>query len=408
MRRAWVGILAGMIVCSEPVAGQTLGEWLNDRVDEAVAARLSQRSAGRQVEAPALARGATGLLNTPSFADLVGVALTLVPVGSDAGEDGTGTTAVTLTPYSILSAVLGLDPDNPIELHRHRGWRSVALTLGTEEANEESGAERATLVGVKYLVLDKQRIDPASQTVRDLRTALGIAGTAFRQISDEVQDSLFNWVGPSLGMSNVDFINQLSNSATALPSYLQLIGSDRIAVLYDIIAARVDPFVRARRAADQVVEGLRSAPQLSIDVQSRLVDSGQDEVRLGVVFDLGLNDRTNWTFNGAATVRPGIDEAEDQWGATVASGFRIALGDDGSVGPDPIAVDLGFDGTFLDEQSPTWRLQGKLQIPVTEGISVPISVTWASRTTLVDESDVIGRVGFTVDTSRLLGATGGG
>jgi hypothetical protein len=58
----------------------------------------------------------------------------------------------------------------------------------------------------------------------------------------------------------------------------------------------------------------------------------------------------------------------------------------------------------MESATPTWRLQGKLAVPILEGVTLPVSVTWASRDDLVMESDVFGRVGFTVDTSRLLAA----
>ncbi len=48
--------------------------------------------------------------------------------------------------------------------------------------------------------------------------------------------------------------------------------------------------------------------------------------------------------------------------------------------------------------------QAKLTIPLPfmPGLEMPISFSFASRTELVNEADVRGRVGFTFDVSRLL------
>jgi hypothetical protein len=46
-------------------------------------------------------------------------------------------------------------------------------------------------------------------------------------------------------------------------------------------------------------------------------------------------------------------------------------------------------------------VQGKLTIPTKDAVSIPISVTWASRTELVKESDVRGNIGITFDLDKL-------
>ena len=46
-------------------------------------------------------------------------------------------------------------------------------------------------------------------------------------------------------------------------------------------------------------------------------------------------------------------------------------------------------------------LQGKLTIPTKSSVSIPISVTWASRTELIKESDVRGNIGISFDLDKL-------
>lgn len=46
-------------------------------------------------------------------------------------------------------------------------------------------------------------------------------------------------------------------------------------------------------------------------------------------------------------------------------------------------------------------VQGKLTIPTADAVSIPISVTWASRTELIKESDVRGNIGISLDLDKL-------
>lgn len=46
-------------------------------------------------------------------------------------------------------------------------------------------------------------------------------------------------------------------------------------------------------------------------------------------------------------------------------------------------------------------VQGKLTIPTKSAVSIPISVSWASRTELIKESDVRGNIGITFDLDKL-------
>ena len=48
-------------------------------------------------------------------------------------------------------------------------------------------------------------------------------------------------------------------------------------------------------------------------------------------------------------------------------------------------------------------LQGRVDIPVMDGVTVPVSVRWANhRDLFTDKDEVIGHFGIDVDTSKLL------
>jgi hypothetical protein len=74
-------------------------------------------------------------------------------------------------------------------------------------------------------------------------------------------------------------------------------------------------------------------------------------------------------------------------------------------GRDPMTVSLAGIGEWSSDDRPMiGRLQVKFTLPlpgVVAGLTVPISVTFANRTELIDEHEVRGQVGFTIDLSKI-------
>ena len=56
----------------------------------------------------------------------------------------------------------------------------------------------------------------------------------------------------------------------------------------------------------------------------------------------------------------------------------------------------------MAEMEDTYKGQLKVTIPIFDGVELPVSLTVANRTELVKETEVLGLLGFTVDTTRLL------
>lgn len=74
----------------------------------------------------------------------------------------------------------------------------------------------------------------------------------------------------------------------------------------------------------------------------------------------------------------------------------------GNVAPGSGIVLPGTAATLLGTKGNIFVAQTKLTIPVTNTIKVPISVTAANRKELINEQDIRGQVGFTVDLDGLL------
>ncbi len=112
----------------------------------------------------------------------------------------------------------------------------------------------------------------------------------------------------------------------------------------------------------------------------------------------------HWTLNAGLDIREGTDLLDEQVGGTIATQIAFQLGPQALAGRKPIDISLAADGVFIDDPGTLVQLQAKLTLPIVDGIDLPISATWANRTELVDENEVFGRFGFTIDTSRLAAA----
>ena len=66
----------------------------------------------------------------------------------------------------------------------------------------------------------------------------------------------------------------------------------------------------------------------------------------------------------------------------------------------PVTLGLSLDLQIAGGDT-KYKTQLKLDLPVTAGVIIPISLTWADRPEVIDEKEVRGLFGFTIDTSKL-------
>jgi hypothetical protein len=69
---------------------------------------------------------------------------------------------------------------------------------------------------------------------------------------------------------------------------------------------------------------------------------------------------------------------------------------------EPILISAAYQLSRLEEANDAIHIaQVKVSIPVTTGVTLPLSVTYASRTDLIDEDEVRGNFGFSLDLDKL-------
>ncbi|MEP6915366.1 MAG: hypothetical protein ABJC89_06955 [Acidobacteriota bacterium] len=415
-------VVAGAVLLSAvPAHAQnTFDQWLNGRLMAMVKTASPQHE--NQVEPPSIAGASTNLVDFSSAPDLVGLSLDIA--GAATGAFGEGPKSLTVNGYTIRTAVTGENPLNPAVLASTAGWRRWSASVGREAGAQPGGS--AHLLGFKLLAIDSRDIATAAnqRAFNSLASAGSSAGTAFANMRSAVQDYLFETLnrdppttGPAHDAQLVAFITTQLSGGT-LAETLGLLTDDQSAALDARIATAVAKETLLRDRITQILRDIRLKPQLAVSYQSKLREGdGADEQRWEGIFDYGLSDRLGLTMNGSFDLTDRKLEANTRKGRVagelqvdlarlrpVASGGLSVL-----TTPRPsLRLSVAGEAEWSNKAKDPGihKVQAKFTIPVPQlkGVNIPVSVTWASRSALIKESDIRGLVGFTVDFSKLVDA----
>jgi hypothetical protein len=157
-------------------------------------------------------------------------------------------------------------------------------------------------------------------------------------------------------------------------------------------------------ATREAVESIRRAPQFSLAFNTKQRRIGIDEYTGTLIFDYGVADRVNLSLNGAYLYNDSNLVGGDLRGFRFAGQLRFQLNRENLMGKKPLFFDVSAQGNWMNNIDAVYKAQGKLTIPIADGIEFPISVTYANHTDLINEKEVRGQFGFTLDTARLVRA----
>jgi len=191
------------------------------------------------------------------------------------------------------------------------------------------------------------------------------------------------------------------------PNYRQKLGEDIAKAVDEFIDqqltdAELIAFRNLNESARNAVENIRRAPQLSLAFTTKQRRVGIDEYLGTLIFDYGLADRINVTLNAAYSYNDSQFIGGDLRGFKFGGQMRFQLTRENLLGKKPLFFDVATQGSWMNNTDAIYKAQGKLTIPIADGIDFPISVTYANRTNLIDEKEVRGQFGFTLDTARLM------
>lgn len=403
---------------------QDFTDWMQKRLQMATAPLVGASTPGKQVETPSIADSSSTLVDKAGAPDLIGIALQFFNLGKD--SEG-APASVTLSAFTLRTAILGLDPNRPEVYADGRHWRRVSGSFGRESADATTGVGEAQLIGVKFLVWDRR--DPTRpENVAALQDALRQSSTTLemarefelvlreiggrlgpRLLEEERKESGATAVPQQFGEEELQTFLEERLGAGQHAETLKRLTADDLAAVDTLLIERVAPIVRTQReAALHSIKALKQAPQLSLSYQAKLRDDdGADEHAWQGMFDYGVANRMSISVNVALSrlSRPITDAT---MGGRVAFEAQFQLTGGGSSLADllrvsaPLTLSTSYAGEWDEIKEDVHKLQAKLTIPLPallKGLSLPVSVTVASRRELIDEAEVRGQVGFTIDFS---------
>jgi hypothetical protein len=397
-----VAALACVAVLAAPLpAQQGLANWLNARIDSLVAARIAQRDGAKTPDIPALSASDAALVDRAALPDIVGISLTLP--GQPASRTGPqpSATSISGTLYSLWALLKGSNAlDQSFYLRSPFARRfAVSATFDTDSLGKTTG-----LVQAKIVILDRGNAVAAAAGA--LAGPLAHATAAYGRLVDSVQMILFRRVGEPRRRQLLPFINLLSDSA-GFAQVLSLAGPPAVDAVDAAIAQELGSFEELRDGVSAAVEAARARPQLAIGVTAHTSASVASQARAVLILDYRARQSLDLTFNAGLEHLRAIGPLPQHTRVAVAGQLLLRLTPDrGMSGRGPVSFTLAGSGAF-DTKSGNqnvFKIQARLTLPLAEGVSVPVSTTWASRTDLINEDHVRGLVGFSFDLGQVLGA----
>ena len=413
-------------IWAQEKAPQDFSRWMDQRIDAVIAhgrANLDRRSATRQNEATTASSTTTSLLDRSSAPEFLGVALNLAGLSgqfSDRKNDDNNADAIaaTSTAYALYAFAIGQSPLNP-ELYckpTSRQLRNLSFTVGydNQKDKEVKGvSNNATSIALKYLFINER--DACGFEIPAFRELAVLAAQARSNIDLAVQAYLCDNIEKKGGVPCTDEEKKNFNRSKLLQAtafaelYIQLTDTQRDAI-DKIVLARVEPLVKLSEAAVGAIQRVNTGRQAAIMVSAKLADGGTNKYNTMLILDYGRHAQLGLTANLGFDYLD-VPNEKNTYGGMLAGQieYRFGLGEvrqtgvrELFTGRDPVSVSAGVKADLMTDAKPIYQGQIKLKIPITDGIELPISLTFANRTELIDESEVRGQIGFTIDTSRLI------
>jgi len=290
----------------------------------------------------------------------------------------------------------------------------VYFTLGQEVPKDEMANtnNRSTIFGAKFLIWDMRDAAHPSNLKRLGRhyEKVGNATRNLNVVIDNIGEYLSaTAIGPGPKASQAaktEFLNKLEVPAE-FQKILSLLTVKDLDAINKIIEDGLGPELEVADDTRQVIEEIRKAPQFSLAFQAKTRREGRDEYRAEAILDLGVSGRVNGSLNGSFIYMDSKVIGGDIRAGAVSGQLQFQITPEKKLsGRDPIYFYLAGEGKWMSGMDAIGKVQAKIKIPLVEGISIPISFTYATRADLIDEKEVRGQFGFTFDVARLIKTLG--
>lgn len=286
------------------------------------------------------------------------------------------------------------DPRTPDEINAEIQQLQLQINAGQNE-----GANRARIVALESQLRFKDQAKARGEVIEKYRATAAID---FEKLFDETKKRS-EWTEGEQEYYNVGFIRNVLRKDFQLV-LRDLTPAERLQ-LEQFVDARLNPFVELGTTVRKALENIRNQPQFSFSVLTKTRKDGDDEYTADLIYERGMTTRTFLTLNGGFKYKDSPLIGGDTRGGSASGQLQFQVtSEDSLITKSPIYLYLSTENEWMAGKKPALKAQAKVKIPITDGIDVPISLTFANRTDLIDESDVRGQFGFTIDTSKLLRA----
>ena len=403
--------LAAPLIAQDCAKQSDFGSWLNCRINARVAVRgvtaqkkvassnaairSNAKDTARQQDSSAVAGNSNTLVDLSSASDLVNLALNpskLSPTTTTNNDPSS--VAVSTSAYALYAAANYHDPLDPDFYARNRTWRRFFVTLGQDMPKTTTSANSTldphanrdgTVIGFKALLWNGRDItDPKNAPVfTRVVDELGHLGNAQDRIQTELRANIANIA---------------TTFASVTPQESQLVDQ--------IIDKFVSPFSDMDQVAQSAFNEIKTKRQWALSYSADLRDSqGYNQHSIQSVLDWGVTARLNWTSNMGFEFYDAKTFGRNRNGGSASTQLQFRITEDLKQ-TQPILFSLSGYGQWLTNIVPTYKVQGELTIPLGQktGVSLPISVTYASRTDLIQEAHTEAKFGFTFDAAKIAAA----
>jgi hypothetical protein len=400
-----------------------LDAWFHCRILELQKTRVTRTAIEKQPEQPSLSSASTSLLDKTSASDMLGMGLNLFTSGGNTSPTAGSSPTITASTYALVTAARGDNPLDPAVYNSGKNWRRFSFTLGHEEASVKENLTQARIFGGKVLLLDRRDVSSgyAKKLLAGVDARLPASNTSYASFARRVNTLLYEKLGPRIDSTRyplpgtaaerVTFSNtELAQNSPRFQQTLALLTDDESNQVDEIALSEgvVQAFYELDEEVGDVISRIRTAPQVAISYAAKIRDRSlpNDQVnehRFEASFDYGVARHISITVNGSYEYRDSKTIGADRRGGRVAGEWLFELNHDQALAKkiDPYTFSLSAEGKFLTSTDDILRVQTKLVVPVTGGVSLPISLTYSNRTELINESDVRGQFGFTFDLAKL-------
>ena len=395
----------------------------------------------KQLGATSSGPGSTSLAEKPGIPELLALALEHGAI--EQSVNGTGLTLST-SPYAFVRL---LEPDNAANFEQYGLWRriggSVTFDMRTEDptvANVDINqvaewSVRVRVIGDRSTRTKKftQRWSEVVQPKIQARLNALSGGISkalngspeLRDAADASSETLKGQIAGYLESSDgvpreqrIETITAMTLSALKTTVF-DPISESRIALseetfrgitvaMSGLVKAHQDLF-SAQQDLGGILDELNRSPLLTVAFthHTKVQGSAFSDAKLlfethVAPFDAVVNGFISWYDHPDPAFN---QESVRDFGGTVelAGSVKNPFGRSRKLDVvEPILISATYQLSRLEEANDAIHIaQVKVSIPVTTGVTLPLSVTYASRTDLIDEDEVRGNFGFSLDLDKL-------